>query len=131
MSLGSNSKKVRKGEIESDWFNIEAGVRQGDELSQLLFVIFMEKSNRDTNPQQNHEVLAYTDDVAVVVDTDQELQNVANIWPYSMNNSGMRINTAKHRLRFMNISFHKQEFDIYIWTQRSYTNQSHINTLLS
>ena len=42
MYTGSMSK-VRKGDFETDWFNIETEVRQGDGLSPLLFVIFMDK----------------------------------------------------------------------------------------
>ena len=71
--------KVRKGRVETDWFSIETGVRQGDVLS-LLFIIFMGKCIRDTEPQDNQEILAYGDDVAVTVDTISELQDVSNRW---------------------------------------------------
>ena len=73
-STYSNSvSKVRKGDVEPDWFNVETGVRQGDGLSPLFFIIFMDKCIRDTKPQPGHHVLAYADDVAVMVDSIQEL----------------------------------------------------------
>ena len=73
-NIYSNSvSKVRKEDVETDWFNIEAGVRQGDGLSPLLFIIFMDKCIRETNPQPDQQVLAYADDVAVIVDTIPEL----------------------------------------------------------
>ena len=78
-NIYSNSViKVRKGDAETDWFDIKAGVRQGDGLSPLLFTIFMEKCIRETNPQPNQQVLAYADDVAVMMDSVQELQDVAS-----------------------------------------------------
>ena len=96
--------KLRKGDIETDWFNIETGVRQGDGLSPLLFVIFMDKCIRDTNPRPEHEVLAYADDVAVTMDRVQELQDVASAWHSKMKTKGMRINTAKGKTKFMHLS---------------------------
>ena len=113
MYTGSVSK-VRKGDVETDWFNIETGVRQGDGLSPLLFVIFMDKCIRDTNPQPSHQVLAYADDVAVMVDSIQELQDVASTWVSTMRSNGMSINTAKGKTEFMHISRRREEFEVYM-----------------
>ena len=114
-NIYSNSvSKVRKGDVETDWFNIEAGVRQGDGLSPLLFIIFMDKCIRETNPQPNQQVLAYADDVAVMVDTIQELQDAASSWLSTMTNNGMSINTAKGKTEFMYISRRREEFDVYM-----------------
>ena len=46
--------KVKGAGVESDWFNIESGVRQGDVLSPLFFVIFMNRCLRDA--QLNNEM---------------------------------------------------------------------------
>ena len=58
----------------------------------------MDKCIRDTNPQPDHQVLAYADDVAVMVDSIEELQDVARAWISIMNTNGMNINTAKGML---------------------------------
>ena len=80
-SIYSNSvSKVRKGDVETDWLDIETGVRQGDGLSPLLFIIFMDKCIRDTNPQPSHQVLTYADTVAVTTGSIQELHNF-RMWP--------------------------------------------------
>ena len=118
-SFYNNSvSKVRKGNVETEWFSIDAGVRQGDGLSPLLFIIFMDKCIRETNPGQNQEVLAYADDVAVMTDSIQELQEVANTWKSTMKNNGMSINTAKGKTEFMHISRHQEEFDVYMEEKR-------------
>ena len=48
-NIYSNSvSKVREGDLVTDWFDIKAGVRQGDGLSPLLFILFMDKCIRET-----------------------------------------------------------------------------------
>ena len=59
-SIYRNSvSEVRKGDIETDWFEIGESVSQGDGLSPLLFIIFLDKCIRDTNPQPNQQVHGY------------------------------------------------------------------------
>ena len=63
-SISCNSvSKVRKGGVKTDWFDIETGVRQDDELYPLLFIIVMDKCNKGANPQQGQKAVAYADDV--------------------------------------------------------------------
>ena len=82
-------------------------------LSPLLFIIFMNKFIKETNPQPNQQVLAYADDVAVMMDTVQELQDVASSWLATMTNNGMSINTANGKTEFMYISRRREECDVY------------------
>lgn len=114
-SMYSNCiSKVRKGQVETDWFHIETGVRQGDVLSPLLFIVLMDKCIRDTHPQGNQEVFAYADDMAVIVDTIGELQDAANKWLFSTKRNGMKINTARGKTEFMPVSRGGQDYDVYI-----------------
>ena len=39
--------RVKAHNAESDWFDIQTGVRQGDVLSPILFIVFMDKCMRD------------------------------------------------------------------------------------
>ena len=63
-SLYSQSwSKVRGRDLESNWFEIETGVRQGDVLSPLLFIIFMDSCARDLGVAESSvETLMYADD---------------------------------------------------------------------
>ena len=67
--------------LESEEFDIKAGVRQGDVLSPFLFLLFMDKGLRDIGVgTQNEETLMYADDVAVVRNSADDIQNIANRW---------------------------------------------------
>ena len=44
------TSKISTKCIESDWFEIQSCAGQGDVLSPLLFIIFMDKCLRDIGP---------------------------------------------------------------------------------
>jgi len=86
--------KVRTQKVESAGFNIEPGVRQGDVLSPLLFMIFTDKCIREVRiGASGEETLLYTNDVVVVANTRADIQDVAKRWWKTMNENGMKINT--------------------------------------
>ena len=97
--------KVRTQKIESAEFNIESGVRQGDVLSPLLFIIFMDKCIRDVRIGENgEETLLYADDVVVMANSRTDVQDVAKRWWHAMNENGMKINTQKGKTEVLVIS---------------------------
>ena len=64
---------------KSERFDIETGARQGDVLSPLLFIAFMNKCIRDVGSfHVGEETLMHADDVAVVIESVDDLQEVAN-----------------------------------------------------
>ena len=95
---------------------------EGDGLSPLLFVIFMDKCIRDTNTKPSHQVLANADDVAVMVGSIQELQEVASAWVSTMTSNGMKINTANGKTEFMHISRRRDDSDVYMEDKKLPTN---------
>jgi len=116
----SKSKVTTQG-IESDWFDIKSGVRQGDVLSPLLFIIFMDKCLRDIRTGiNNEETVMYADDVVVFADTVDDIRNVANRWSLGMKANGMKVNTKKGKTEFLVVSRSSQQHDIYM-------NQNKIN----
>ena len=91
--------------IESDWFEIKSGVRQGDVLSPLLFIIFMDKCLRDIRTGiTNEETLMYADDVVVFADSVDDIRNVTNRWWLGMKSNGMNVNTKKGKTEFLVVS---------------------------
>ena len=110
----SKSKVTTQG-IESDWFDIKSGVRQGDVLSPLLFIIFMDKCLRDIRTGiNNEETVMYADDVVVFADTVDDIRNVANRWSLGMKANGMKVNTKKGKTEFLVVSRSPQQHDIYM-----------------
>jgi hypothetical protein len=63
--------KIRYLQNYSEAFEIKSGLRQGDALSPKLFNLALEKIVRDTNEQQNMDIigesviLAYANDIEV------------------------------------------------------------------
>ena len=97
--------KVRTQKVESAEFSIESGVRQGDVLSLLLFIIFMDKCIRDVNIGENgKETLLYADDVVMMANSKINTQDVVNGWWHAMNENGMKINTQKGKTEVVVIS---------------------------
>ena len=91
----------------------------------MLFIIFMDKCSRDTNPQPSYQVLAYADDVKVMVDSIQKLQDVASAWVTTVNCNVMQINTAKGKTELMYITRRGEEFDVYMENKRLHQANSY------
>ena len=110
----SKSKVTTQG-IESDWFEIKSGVRQGDVLSPLLFIIFIDKCLRDISTGiNNEETVVYADDVVVFADSVDDIRNVANRWWLGIKSNGMKVNTKKGKTEFLVVSRSPQQHDIYM-----------------
>ena len=63
--------------MESEWFDISTGVKKGDVVSPLLFIIFMDEYMRGMGVRLNQdETLIYAEDVAVVADCIADLQEL-------------------------------------------------------
>ena len=107
--------KVRGRDLESNWFEIETGVRQGDVLSPLLFIIFMDSCARDLGVAESSvETLMYADDVAVIANSIEEIQSVANSWYEGTKQNGMKINTRIGKTEIMAISRSPNQYDVFI-----------------
>ena len=80
-----NNCKVRNPGSESGWFEIMTGVKQGDVISPLLFILFVDKCMRTIGVgRYQEETMAYADDVAVVADSITDLEEILNQWHHKM-----------------------------------------------
>ena len=110
-----STNKVMTQDIESDWFEIKSGVRQGDVLSPLLFVIFMDKCLRDIRTEHcREETVMYADDVVAIADSAVDIQDVASRWWNGMKANGMKINTKKGKTEYVVVSRTPELYDIYM-----------------
>ena len=119
------SSKVKTQGIESDHFHIGSGVRQGDVLSPLLFIIYMDKCVRDIGVGHfGEETLIYADDVVVLADSVEDLQDIASRWLDGMSRNGMKINTRKGKTEVVVISRNPTQCEIYIWKEINCISQN-------
>lgn len=70
----------------TNWFPIEAGVRQGDNMSPILFALYIEDLIRDIKSlrcgvqvgEDNIGILLYADDILLLSDSEHGLQTMLN-----------------------------------------------------
>ena len=118
------SSKVKTQGIESDHFRIGSGVRQGDVLSPLLFIIYMDKCVRDIGVGYfGEETLIYADDVVVLADTVEDLQDIASRWLDGLSRNGMKINTRKGKTEVVVISKNPTQCEIYMEGDKLYQSE--------
>ena len=109
------TSKVNTSKIESEAVSIESGVRQGDALSPLLLIIFMDRCIRDVTIGENgEETVMHADDVVVVANSLTNSQEVASRWWRGMSQNGMKINTRKGKTEIVHISRHTMQCEVYM-----------------
>ena len=81
----------------SKGYEVKVGMHQGSALSPLLFVIVMDAISREFRVALPWELL-YTDDLAVIAETEEELIKRLNEWKDNVESNGMRVNMNKPRL---------------------------------
>ena len=116
--------KVKTQGIESDHFHIGSGVRQGDVLSPLLLIIYMDKCVRDIGVGYfGEKTLIYADDVVVLADSVEDLQDISSRWLDGMSRNGMKINTRKGKTEDVVISRNPTQCEIYMEGDKLYQSE--------
>jgi len=78
-------------------FEVKVGMHQSSALSPLLFVIVMEALSREFKVALTWQLL-YTDDLAVIAQTEDDLIKRLNEWKDFVENRGMRVNMNKTKV---------------------------------
>ena len=98
MSMYSGAKTVvRTVYGNSKGFEVKVAMHQGSALSPLLFVIVMEAIYREFRVALPWELL-YADDLAVIVETEEELSKRLNEWKDNVESKCRRVNTNKTKV---------------------------------
>lgn len=102
--------KVQMGGSRSGKFMMNKGIKQGDSLSPLLFVIVMDKLVKNIKRRTNHlktivgythltpvkiEGLLYADDVVLIADNLRKMQRLIDVWTEEMEKMKLEININK------------------------------------
>ena len=89
----------------SSWFRVVSGVRQGCNLSPLLFILFMDHMLKTINWQGEIKIgenkissLAYADDLVVMADSIERLQNNISELDQRCKDYGMKISISKTKV---------------------------------
>ena len=123
-AIYTNSKSsVRTASGTSDWFPVTSGVRQGCNLSPLLFVIYMDQITKEANPDPEAlNELMFTDDLAMMNNDKTQLQEHIDQLNESCKTYSMKISTSKTEV--MTVSKRPDKLDINInGTQLKQTNE--------
>jgi len=98
MHLYAGAKTVvRTVCANSKGFEVKVGMHQVSALSPLLFVIVMEAISREFRVAVPRELL-YTDDLALIPETEEELIKRLNEWKHNVESKGMRVNMNKTKV---------------------------------
>lgn len=100
MTLKDTTTTIKIPQGETNSFEINSGVRQGDALSATLFNIVLEKIIRATNCKgtivnRESQILAYADDVVIIARTKRGMTEILRIIKEEASKIGLNINENK------------------------------------
>nr|XP_014292674.1 uncharacterized protein LOC106691424 [Halyomorpha halys] len=109
---------------ESDTFAIEKGVKQGDSLSSLLFIIYIDeilkmckrRTARTTIGKWNMrtilaQVIVFAEGIVLIADNKENLQQAVIEWEAELERTGMTINVRKSKI--MDIGREQENIEIF------------------
>ena len=102
---------IRLTSKKSEPFILEKGVKQGDSLSPLFFIIFMDEVLKTCKARTDKsmvgmrklrpafcQVLAYADDIILIADSARKLQQAVIEWGEILKERGMTVNNKKSQI---------------------------------
>lgn len=102
MTLNANKINIKTSKGDTEIFEINKGVRQGDTLSALLFNITLEYTTRNINKgtlrTRGGQIIAYADDVVVITKRRDIMTKMLNEIITEGNKVGLKINNEKTKI---------------------------------
>ena len=83
--------RLMSGPGISEELRVDVGLRQGSALSPVLFIAVVEVISRKTSTRDILRKLIYADDLAVVVDSEEDLQERWVEWKEIFGKHGLRV----------------------------------------
>lgn len=110
MRVIENLYKTVKGTVQmngeiSETFEMERGIKQGDSLSPLLFIILMDRIMKNTKikTRKYQMLLGYNKiDNLLIAETKTNIEKLAQIWNEEIERMGLKLNIDKCKVMIMN-----------------------------
>ena len=105
--------RVRINGRISEQFRMDKGLKQGDSLSPLLFILLMDKVARECNNKCRQyrtklghwnmapiyiQTTIFADDIAILADTPEKLKNILRVWEEKLKEKDMTVNPNKSKI---------------------------------
>ena len=87
--------RVLVGPGMSEEFSMNIGLRQRSTLSPLRFIMVMELVSRKVSLRSSIGRMLHADDLAVVVESEREMQEVLGKWEGSFGKHGLKMSMEK------------------------------------
>ena len=84
-------RRVLVGPWMSEEFSVNIGLRQGSPHNPLRFILVMEQVSRKGSLRSSMRRILYADDLAVVVESRREMQEVLGEWKEAFGKHGLKM----------------------------------------
>ena len=104
---------VRANGVESEFFPFKIGLKQGDSLSPLLFILLIDDITKECNNKCRSQrlkvghlnlipiyvqALTYADDIVILADSEEKLQTTLNVWSNELKRRKLHLNQKKSKV---------------------------------
>lgn len=128
-SVYKNAKaRIQVNGTRSNDLLMKKGIKQGDSLSPLLFIIVMDRLLKNIRAKYptlkttigyrrlipiQVDALMYADDIVLIADNKQKMQKLLKAWIEEIENLQMKVNISKSKVMIYNKATNDEEYTFY------------------